>query len=254
MPHFWSLVFKKIGLNLKSEASSHVLNYAWWVLEPGLQLAVYYVVFDRLLQRGTDNYAAFLMIGIVFWLWFAKTVSNSCLSILGGKYLIYQVAISKIFFPLVVVGQDAVKQLVVMFLLFLVLAMIGFPPSMRWLLILPVFVTQFALIAAVSLTVSYVVAFYRDVNFLVSALMTLAMFASGVFFSYEEVLIPVHRDWFLANPMATILVSYRFALMGIGELLADKLILIFVLSTAWIAIMTKVISHSDSALSRAVVE
>ena len=41
--------FLKLQLNLKAEARSSYLNYAWWVLEPALNVALFYFVFEVLL-------------------------------------------------------------------------------------------------------------------------------------------------------------------------------------------------------------
>ena len=85
---FWQLVAVKIAFNLRAEVSVYYLSYAWWVLEPIMYMAVFYVVFGIFLARGTQDYVPFLLTGLVPWLWFAKTIGNSTLAIVSAKSLI----------------------------------------------------------------------------------------------------------------------------------------------------------------------
>ena len=90
---FWQLVRVKIWFNLRSEASQSYLSYAWWILEPLLLVGVFFIVFDILLHRGTKDFVAFLVCGIIPWLWFYKSILQSTNSIPGGKGLISQTAL-----------------------------------------------------------------------------------------------------------------------------------------------------------------
>ena len=100
---FFRLVIVKVWFNLRTEAAQHRLSYAWWILEPVLHMGAFYLIFKILLQRGTENFVAFLLCGLVPWLWFAKSVTNSCQSIIQGKGIISQAFIPKAFFPLTAV-------------------------------------------------------------------------------------------------------------------------------------------------------
>ena len=70
---FWYLVVYKVRFNLRSEAAQSYLSYAWWVLDPLLLLAIYYMVFHILLNRGHGDFAPFLMSS-----WISK-MARSCL-------------------------------------------------------------------------------------------------------------------------------------------------------------------------------
>lgn len=59
------LVWVKAKLNLKSEASINYLSYAWWIIEPVLQMAIYYLVFAYLLKQGGHDYVPFLLTGLI---------------------------------------------------------------------------------------------------------------------------------------------------------------------------------------------
>ena len=63
--YFLRLVLVKVWFNLRTEAAQHRLSYTWWVLEHVLHMGAFYVVFKILLQRGTDDFVAFLLCGLV---------------------------------------------------------------------------------------------------------------------------------------------------------------------------------------------
>jgi lipopolysaccharide transport system permease protein len=251
---FFRLVLVKVWFNLRTEAAQHRLSYAWWILEPVLHMGAFYLIFKILLQRGTEDFVAFLLCGLVPWLWFSKSVTNSCQSIIQGKGIISQAFIPKAFFPLTAVSQDAVKQSFVFLMLAVYFIASGFPLTINWLWLVPIIVTQFLLIAAVSFTVAFIVPFALDFKYLVGTVLILGMMGSGVFFSYEQVLSPQFRDLFLLNPMANLLVSYRLVLLD-GEIprIVD-LATISVISLAVLALVLFLLRRFDNNLTRLIIE
>lgn len=247
---FWQLVITKVRFNLRSEASQSYLSYAWWVLEPLLLMAVFYIVFKILLQRGTPNFVPFLLCGIVPWLWFQKCVNQAGMSIIQGKGLISQVYLPKAFFPLVLVGQNSVKQSFVFLLLFSYLVFDGYIPSMRWLWLFPIIFAQLTLIIAVSFVVAFLVPFARDIKYLIDAGVRMMMFGSGIFYSYTDVLIPRHRDIFLMNPMANLIVNYRKVLMEDSTPMVISLLVISTVSIVVVVIMYLLMRRYDNTLTR----
>jgi lipopolysaccharide transport system permease protein len=217
-------------------------------------MGVFYIVFEILLKRGGPNFVGFLLCGVVPWLWFSKSTNNSCRSIFQGRGLISQTYIPKIFFPLVVVGQDGFKQAFVFSLLFIFLTIYGFQVSVAWIWLPAVIVTQLLLIVAVSFFVSFIVPFAHDLQFLIRSVLTLGMFASGIFYSYESVLIPEHRDIFLLNPMANLIVNYRLVLLEGTAPKGWALFSISVFSLLIIVLMSWLMKRYDNKLTRLVIE
>ena len=251
---FWQLIVVKVRFNLRSEATQSYLSYAWWILEPLLQMGVFYVVFDILLKRGTEDFVPFLLCGIVPWLWFSKSVMHSGTSISQGKGLIGQTYLPKPFFPLVVIGQDLIKQVFVFLLLFTFLVAFRYFPTPGWLWLIPIIFTQLLLTIAVSFLVSFIVPFARDLKYLIDAGLKMMMLCSGIFYSYKSVLIPEHRDIFLMNPMANLIVSYRMVLMEDTVPMTGSLIVIASISLMFIYLMRGVMKRHNNTLTRLALE
>src|SRR5699024_2708019 len=76
---------------LKAENRNSYLGYFWWLLDPLLNVLVYYFLVGVLLDRGGDNFAVFLVIGLVAWRWINTTVNGSAKAILKYSSIINQV-------------------------------------------------------------------------------------------------------------------------------------------------------------------
>lgn len=211
--HLVDVFLTKLKFNLKSEASKTYLGYIWWVLEPALYVAVLYLVFGTFRAAGGPDFVTFLVCGILPFLWFSKSVSNSTLSITNGRGLINQVQISKAFFPMLVVAQDLVKQFFVFLLMFGVLIGYGLEVQSSWLYTPLIALTQLLLIIACALFVASITPFIPDFRYIVATGMTLLLFMSGIFYDYRTVVLAKHQALFLSNPMANLLENYRRVLM-----------------------------------------
>lgn len=206
------LIWVRASLNLRSEASVNYLSYAWWIIEPLMHMAVYYTVFAFLLNGGADNFVAFLLTGLIPWLWFSKTVSHAMNSVLNGKQLMNQLHIPKIIFPLTCITQDLVKQGIVFCILLLFLLFYGLSPSLNWFSLLPIIAIQFVFILGVSLICALLVPFIRDMSFVIPTGLQFLMFCSGIFFNYKDIPLAA-QEYFFINPMAALLSSYRMVLI-----------------------------------------
>ena len=206
---FINLLLFKTQANLRTEVSKYYLNYLWWIIEPVLMMTVFYVVFGIFLNRGTDHYVAFLLVGLTVWNWFARSVQHSCLSIFHGRGLMMQVNLPKSFFPLEVFLRDAFKHLFVSALLLFFLFAYSTPVSIAWLAFPVLLVIQAVLILGVGALCAAVVPFLPDVTFIVSTGIQLLFFGSGIFFKIEDVVLPQHQFIMYLNPMAGLIKAYR---------------------------------------------
>lgn len=212
LQHYLQLILVKVTANLRAEASRNYLSYLWWIFDPLLNMLVFYFVFGFLLQRGTENFVAFLLTGLIPWLWFNKTISNSMMSIVNGKGLMMQVHLPKIILPTIVICQDAVKQMVVMILLLVFLLLYGITPSACWTALPLLIFTQILLVSAFAYVVAALVPFLPDLRFLVSTGLQMMMFGSGVFYS-DDMIPQQYHDLFYLNPAANLLHNYRNILL-----------------------------------------
>jgi lipopolysaccharide transport system permease protein len=252
--HVIEVFFTKLVLNLKSEAAMTYLSFAWWLLEPALMVAVFYVVFGIFLAGGSTNYVVFLVCGIVPFSWLEKSVKNAAGSIAAGAGLISQASVPKALFPMLVVFQDAFKQLVVFSFMFVFLIANGMEVSWVTPLVVFVMVTQLLVISAFAMVVSAITPFFPDFRLLISTAMMALMLGSGVFYSYLDVLMPEHRSLFLMNPMANLIKNYRQVLMDNTPPDWAALGYICLFSIAVILLMNRYYKRTDTLYARLITQ
>lgn len=212
---FWETAFRVVQVSwlravmgLKSESRGTRLGYLWWIVEPAMHLAVYYFAFGVLLEHGGDDYVAFLLIGIVHWLWLSKSIMNASSSILVSRGLMLQLPLHTGIFPLAEIFRDLIKQIIVVVILMLILWLMGYEPTKYWLIYPVIFVLQVLLTLPLAGLVAALMPFVPDLRVIVPACLQLAMFLSGVFFSAD--LIPESFHWLLnLNPAYLLLEAYR---------------------------------------------
>lgn len=215
--NFWQLVTLvdlQARTSLKSEASKLYLSYLWWVLEPILFVAVFWIVFGFLLDRGTPEFVFFLMCGKVPYLWLSKTVTVSANSLLENRGLIATINIPKVVFPYISIQELLYKQWIVFLVLLLVTLYYGRLPNLGWLWLGPIIVTNYLLLVSLSLIASILVTYVQDFRILINMSMMFLMFASGIFWDINDINNEFWRSVLLnANPLAFLIDAYRRVLM-----------------------------------------
>jgi lipopolysaccharide transport system permease protein len=214
LSQYLQLVDVQAKMILKSDASRFYLGYIWWLLEPLLFVAVFYVVFDVLLDSGRTDFLVFLMCGKLPFVWFSKSVTQASNSIVGNAGLIGKIDIPKTLFPMAVIQEGLYRQSIVFFLLFAVVLIWGYQASLVWLWIIPIILVQYLMIVACSFVAATLVCYLRDFSMLIPLGMAFLMFTSGIFWDVRTLPDPEMAAIVLAyNPLAFLLDAYRQVLM-----------------------------------------
>ena len=176
-------------------------------------MAALYFIFNNFLSKGIPNYAAFLLIGITIWNWFSNCVLKAANSIYENRFLINQIKITKLFFPLESVFWVSFKSMIVFILLILFLVFYPFDITFKWTLIPILLLIQFVLILGVSILCAAIIPFAQDLNLIINTVMRLLFFASGIFFDIERVVSPKFAFLLYLNPIAGLIKNYRLILI-----------------------------------------
>lgn len=211
---YFRLMDSMARMALRADAARFSLGYIWWVLEPLLYVAVFYVVFEVILQSGRTDFLVFLMCGKLAFIWFSKSVNQASNSIAANKGLIGRINVTKTLFPLAVIQEGVYRQMVVFALLFGVLYFNGFPPDKAWFYLLPIILVNYLMIVACSYIGACLVCIVRDFSMFISLAMTFLLFTSGVFWDVRALGDPHKTEIVLAlNPLAFMLDAYRQVLL-----------------------------------------
>ncbi|KGE03839.1 ABC transporter permease [Pseudohaliea rubra] len=212
--HYFTLVDTMARMALKADAARFFFGYLWWVLEPLLYVAVFYVVFEVVLGNKRPDFLVFLMCGKLTFIWFSKSVNQASRSIVASKGLIGKVDVPKSLFPLATIQEGLYKQASVFLLLFIVLWFKGYGVSPGWAWLIPVVLVNYLMIVGLSLFGAFLVCLAFDFSMLISLGMIFLLFTSGIFWDVRGLADPAMTEAVLVlNPVAFIIDAYRQVLM-----------------------------------------
>lgn len=210
--HYIELVLYKTYADLRAETEKTYMGFLWWIIDPLFFMLVFYVVFGLLLGNNTDNFIPFLLIGLVTWRWFDNTIIHGSGALQDNGGLMRQVYIPKLVFPVVTILTDLVKFSFVFSILLIYLWFSGFSISLSYLALPFIMLLELTLIVTLTLLTAALVPFFPDLKILITHVLHIMFFLSGIFFSSER--IPeAYQAYFYLNPMARIIESYREVLI-----------------------------------------
>lgn len=200
--------------DIKARYKQTALGAAWAILQPLSLMVVFTLVFSRFAQIPSDGvpYPIFSYTGLIFWTFFAKTVSGGTIAIVANANLI-----RKIYFPreallasVVLSGALDLAISATIFAAMLVYYHVAVGPTVLWVPLLFLLQTLFAT-AIISLTAPLHVNF-RDVGHAIPLILQLWMFATPV--AYPISVVPQSaRTVYSLNPMTPIIDGYRRAIL-----------------------------------------
>ncbi len=199
-----------------------ILGPLWFFIQPILTTAVYTIVFGNFAKIPTDGLppVLFYLAGITSWNYFA-----SCFSKTSNSFVANAGIFGKVYFPRVVVPLSVtISNLItfgiqlLLFLTFMVVYAIrgaAIHPNIH-LLLFPVLVVMMGVMGlGFGMLVSAMTTKYRDLQFLVNFGIQLLMYATPIIYPISA--IPEKYHWIIiANPMSSIVETFRYAFLGVG--------------------------------------
>ena len=203
--------------DLRVQHAHTLLGNLWLLLNPVLQVAVYLLVFGVLIEldRGVENYLAFLTIGVFVFHQTQRTVSAGARSVVANVGLIRALRFPRAALPM----GSAIGQLLsftpVLVVMLTVTVAHGHTPGLRWLTLpgLLLALTSFGLGAG--LAAARANHTYRDLENLLPFLFRLLFYLSGVLYSVDHFVDnEALRSLFALNPLYCLITTWRWALLG----------------------------------------
>ena len=231
-----TLVDTLARFHLKGEARQYLLGYLWWIMEPLLYVAVFYIVFEKLLQNRQPEFLYFLMVGKLTFVWFSKSINQAANSLEANKGLMAQLNLRKEIPALAVIQQGFYRQFVVFGFLLCLLVLNGYAVTAVWWWLIPLILIQALLTIGAGLLAALLVCVQLDFRLLIQLGTVFLLFMSGIFWDLNAIADEGVRYWLMVlNPLATLIDAYRQVLMlgaapnvhSLGWVVAESLLLFF---------------------------
>ncbi|HOT07311.1 MAG TPA: ABC transporter permease [Methanotrichaceae archaeon] len=207
----WSykeLILRLAWSDFKLRYKSSALGFFWSLLEPMLMLLVLYVVFSNLMRIQVEHYQLFLLLGIILWNFLDRGTSMSIWGIIGKPSLV-----QKVYFPRdILVISTCITALMmtllefVVFVIFMAIFRVMPGSSVAYFPIL--FIFEFLAILGLSMALSALNVYFRDVQFIWRLVVQVGFFATPIL--YPITIFPENIRWIvMLNPMAQIITMMR---------------------------------------------
>jgi lipopolysaccharide transport system permease protein len=214
LPEYADLLYTLTLHRINVRYRQTILGVVWAVLQPLLMMLIFTMVFSVLARMPSEGtpYALFAYTALLPWTFFASAVTNATGSLVGHTQLITKVYFPREILPLTYVIAGFFDFLIGLVVLGGLMAWYGVAPTTHVLHLVPIVLLLGAWLLAVALILAAAQVRWRDVGVAMPVLLQLWMFASPVI--YPLSLVPEGlRSWYLLNPMAGIISSFRDVLL-----------------------------------------
>ena len=88
-----------IRRDVKLQYMNSIAGYFWSLIEPLTLTVIYYIFFTMIVVRPSEAYAFWVIIGVLNWAFFTKTLTTSTASLMSARGIIKQVYFPREIFP-----------------------------------------------------------------------------------------------------------------------------------------------------------
>lgn len=176
--------------DIKARYKDSALGVLWTLINPIVQLVVYYVVMGQILgaARGIDDFAIYVFSGLTIFGLLSESLTGTTGSIIANAGLVKKVYVPREVFPLASMGSALFTFSVQVVVLIAGCLILGAPPFTPGLVY---FIPSVALIvlygAAMGILFAALNVYLRDVQYLVQILLTLSMWAAPIVYGWSMV-------------------------------------------------------------------
>jgi lipopolysaccharide transport system permease protein len=249
--HYRYLLQNLVLRDLKVRYKNSVLGILWSLLNPLLMMAVFTVLFTKLMPSEIRQFYLFVLVALLPWNFFTGSLFTGIGSVTGNAALIKKVYFPREILPLAAVLSNLVNFLLGFIVLVIFLYVSGLGLTVYALWVVPLLLTQFIFIIGLCLLLGSIQVFYRDIGMILDVILLAWFFLTPIFYPFELLAgeprtvlgltfsPPVVMRWL--NPMASIIDGYRTVLWGTmgssGPVAMDPIYLLRTLVTAVIVLL-----------------
>ena len=194
--------------DLKIKYRRSVLGYLWSILNPLMLMGVLTVVFSTMFRFDIPNYPVYLLTGQLLFGFFSESTSMAMTSILGGASLIKKVYLPKYIFPVSRVLSSFTTMLFSLVALVIVMAVTRAEYHITAILLPVVLFYLLIFSIGVSLILSVMVVFFRDIQYLYGILLTALNYLTPIF--YPVSMLPQWlKELMVLNPIYNFIEMFR---------------------------------------------
>jgi len=209
------LVFHFALINIKIRFKGTYLGFTWAAVEPALTFILLYIVFTSIRERTEENFAIYLLTGIVIYHIFSRGTLAGVTSLTANRGILQSINISKEFFPVVATTATCLLIFIEVGVFFGLMPFFNFIPPWTVVLLPLVLGMLVILILGLSYILSIIHVFVKDVQLLWGIIIHALFFLTPIIWYVKDVdgiLLSIHK----VNPVGHI-VELGHKIVVVGE-------------------------------------
>jgi len=208
----------------KRREQGSLLGVLWSILNPFLMLIIIYVVFNNRMGSQVENYAVYLLIGIVIYTHFANSTTAAMQVFQGMGALTANAVFPKEILVIATVLSRSIEFAVscLVCIGIAVLTGVQLTSAVFWIVAVILLQTAFALSVALILSCLYL--YLRDIEHIYQVLLRLLFFLTPIFYDMDFIGDGLARNIVMLNPLTHLTIFARGAILG-GDSIVRELVI-----------------------------
>lgn len=184
------------------------LGVLWSFVNPLLQIIVYAIIFPLIMRSNIEYYVVFMVCGLIPWNYFSTVINRASFTMIENGNILKKVYFPREILPLSVVTSETITFLISSIIIVGFVLGYGLGITINIVFYPILLFVQFVLLLGISLFVSSITVYFRDLQHFIGVLLQLFFYATPIVYAVES--IPENFQWILKyNPMTYIIEGYR---------------------------------------------
>ena len=212
LAHGIDLFREMVVRDIKVMYKRSVLGLAWSLINPLLQMLVFYILFSRILSFNVNRFNSYTLTGLLVWNWFRSSVVQGAGAITGNRELLARPGFPTAILPAVTVTTSLVHFSLALPILAIILIIDGVRLTPAALTLPLVMAVQFVLVLGLAYLSASANALFADTFHLLDVVLYLLFFLTPIFYELKAIPEPYLQIYRL-RPMVRLLQAYRTCLI-----------------------------------------
>jgi len=220
----WRRTLRLANFEFRVQNKGKLFGIVWNIMNPALQIAVYWLVFAIGLNRGAPqhgySYIVWLITGTMPWFFLNNALMSTAMSFYKYNGIISHMYIPLSIIPVKTVMAEFIEHCWAMLVVFIIFLASGYSLTFKALYLLYYAFAAVAFLIGYSLIVSAITVLFLDFQNLLSSFVRLLFFITPILWSHDS--LPGKLKFALRlNPLGYIIEGYRGSMLFNNDLLAN---------------------------------